>query len=215
MEAASTTQIPSDSAGRSLLARIAGLGRRTWIRCAFLALLGFAVHFPSLQGQFIWDDQYLAHDNPLIKSPLLVLENFRQYLFLDSFSSHYRPVQNISYILDYLIWNNDPYGFHLSNLLWHVASAILLFLLLEKLLGGLLENGGPGGRRSVFAGAAFCIAVLGVVAQVHSAAVDYISGRADSLAFFFSCGAWLLYLRAQAASRRLVRGTLFFLAGIG
>jgi Flp pilus assembly protein TadD len=216
MEAASTTQIPSDPAGKSFLARIAGLGGRTWTRCACLALFGFAVHFPSLQGQLIWDDQYLAHDNPLIKSPLLVLENFRHYLFLDSFSSHYRPVQNISYIVDYLIWNNDPYGFHLSNILWHVASAILLFLLLERLLAGLLENGGAAaGRRSMFSGAAFCVALLWVVHPVHSAAVDYISGRADSLAFFFSCGGWLLYLRAQAASRRLVRATLFFLAGIG
>jgi tetratricopeptide (TPR) repeat protein len=178
--------------------------------------VGIAVHFPSLQGQLIWDDQYLAHDNPLIKSPLLVLENFRHYLFIDSFSSHYRPVQNISYIVDYLIWNTDPYGFHLSNILWHVASGVLLFLLLERLLGGLLENSGAAlGRRTIFAGAAFCVALLWIVHPVHSAAVDYISGRADSLAFFFSCGAWLLYLRARTASRRPVRAGLFFLAGLG
>jgi tetratricopeptide (TPR) repeat protein len=206
----------SGVADKSVLRKVGVFLQRTWIRCVVLALLGFAAHFPALQGQLIWDDQYLAHDNPLIKSPLLVLENFRHYLFLDSFSSHYRPVQNISYIVDYLIWNTDPYGFHLSNILWHVGSAVLLFLLLEKLLAGLLENGGaPVGRRTIFAGAAFSVALLWVVHPVHSAAVDYISGRADSLAFFFSCGAWLLYLRARDASRRLVRATLFALAGIG
>jgi tetratricopeptide (TPR) repeat protein len=217
MDAALTSPSPASGvADKSVLRKMVALLRRTWVRCVLLALLGFAVHFPSLQGQLIWDDQYLAHDNPLIKSPLLVLETFRHYLFLDSFSSHYRPVQNISYIVDYLIWNNDPYGFHLSNILWHVASAILLFLLLEKLLAGLMENGGaPVGRRTTFAGAAFCVALLWVVHPVHSAAVDYISGRADSLAFVFSCGAWLLYLRARDASRRLVRATLFVLAGTG
>ncbi|MEY2500678.1 MAG: protein O-mannosyl-transferase [Verrucomicrobiota bacterium] len=200
---------------KSLFDRTGALIGRTWVRCVILALLGFAVHFPSLQGQLIWDDQYLAHDNPLIKSPLLVLENFRHYLFVGTYSTHYRPVQNVSYIVDYLIWNNDPYGFHLSNVLCHVASAVLLFLLLEKLLAGLVENGGATfGRRSIVAAAAFCVALLWVVHPVHSAAVDYISGRADSLAFFFSCGAWLLYLRARALSRRLVRVTLFFLAGI-
>ena len=40
------------------------------------------------------------------------------------------------------------------------------------------------------------VALLWVVHPVHSAAVDYISGRADSLAFAFSCGAWLAYLGA-------------------
>jgi protein O-mannosyl-transferase len=216
MEAALTATPASGTADTPALRRVGALFRRTWVRCALLALVGFAVHFPSLQGQLIWDDQYLAHDSPLIKSPLLVLENFRHYLFLDSFSSHYRPVQNISYIVDYLFWNTDPYGFHLSNILWHLGSGILLFLLLEKVLAGLLERGEAAvGRRPVFAGAAFFVALLWIVHPVHSAAVDYISGRADSLAFFFSCGAWLLYLRARIAVRRPVRVTLFVLAGIG
>jgi tetratricopeptide (TPR) repeat protein len=206
----------SASVDSSRLRRIGAFWRRTWVRCVVLALLGFAVHFPSLQGQLIWDDQYLAHDNPLIKSPLLVLENFRHYLFIDSFSSHYRPAQNISYIVDYLIWNTDPYGFHLSNILWHLASAVLLFLLLQRLLDGLLENRGVAqAGMTIVRGAAFGVAILWVVHPVHSAAVDYISGRADSLAFFFSCGAWLLYLRARGAERPLVRATLFVLAGIG
>src|SRR5205814_6269143 len=52
--------------------------------------LAFVVHAPALQGERIWDDTYLARDNPFIKSPLLILETFRHYLFLDSFSAHYR-----------------------------------------------------------------------------------------------------------------------------
>src|SRR6266404_2978560 len=141
MEAAPVSSTTSGVADKSLLRKTAALFQRTWVRCSILVLFGFAVHFPSLQGQLIWDDQYLARDNPFIKSPVLILESFRHYLFLDSFSAHYRPVQNISYIFDYLVWNADPYGFHLSNVLWHIASGILLYLLLDKLLGGLVENG--------------------------------------------------------------------------
>src|SRR2546421_493441 len=118
MEAALTSTPSSGAANRSLLHKTGALLQRTWVRCALLALFGFAVHFPSLQGQLIWDDQYLARDNPFIKSPVL------------------------------------------------------------------------------------------------SAAVDYISGRADSLAFFFACGSWLLYLRGRDAKRPAVRGLVFLLAAL-
>src|SRR3954468_3716921 len=134
MEAALTSSTDTSSVSdQTLLRKVAAFCSRTWVRCIFLALLGFAAHFPSLQGQLIWDDQYLAHENPFIKSPLLILESFRHHLFLDSYSAHYRPVQNISYIFDYAIWNTDPYGFHLSNILWHIGAGVLLYLLLTRL----------------------------------------------------------------------------------
>lgn len=206
-----TTPVTADA---SQLHKLAGWLSRTWIRCAILALLGFVVHFPALQGQLVWDDQYLARDNPFIKSPVLIFESFRHYLFLDSFSAHYRPVQNISYILDYVIWNTDPYGFHLSNVLWHVGSGILLFLLLQKLLGGFVADKPLVFGRSVISLTAFFAALAWMVHPVHSAAVDYISGRADSLAFFFACGSWLLYLRGRTTTHRLGRTLIFLCAAI-
>jgi tetratricopeptide (TPR) repeat protein len=167
-----------------------------WFRCLLLFVFGVAVRFPALQGQLVWDDTWLVRDNPFIKSPLLIPESFRHFLTLDTSSSHYRPVQNISYFFDYLVWNADPYGYHLSNLLWHVGSGILLYFLLLRLLEPFRERFEEDGRR-LFSAATFFVPLLWIVHPVHSAAVDYISGRADSLAFFFACGAWLLYLRAR------------------
>ena len=214
MEATRTCSIEPGPADPSRPRKAVAFFQRTWVGCSILAILGFAVHFPSLQGELIWDDQYLAHDNPFIKSPLLILESFRHYLFLDSFSAHYRPVQNISYIFDYLIWNTDPYGFHLSNILWHVGSGVLLYLLLQKLLRRIVRDADSGMRASILPVAAFLGALLWMVHPVHSAAVDYISGRADSLAFFFACGSWLLYFRGREAARPGVRHLFFFLAAL-
>jgi tetratricopeptide (TPR) repeat protein len=167
----------------------------------------------------VWDDDYLIRTNPFIKSPLLLLEVFRHYLFPESYSAHYRPVQNISYMADYLLWNGNLYGYHLSSILVHVGSAILLYLLLTKLFKPLLENfreGAPapnGTRRAgAISGLAFVIALLWVVHPVHSAAVDYISGRADSLAFFFSCSGWLLFLKAREQGNRFSRCLILSLA---
>ena len=51
-----------------------------------------------------------------------------------------------------------------------------------------------------------------MVHPVHSAAIDYISGRADSLAFLFAAAAWLSVLRARTANSSWSKFTLYVLA---
>jgi protein O-mannosyl-transferase len=188
-----------------------------WFRCLILALLGFIVRFPALQGEPIWDDDYLVRTNPFIKSPLLILETFRHYLFQDTFTAAYRPVQNLSYLVDYLLWNNNFYGYHLTSVLCHIASGVLLYLLLQRLLLSLQAQpatAGVGPNNSSTTLAAFFIALLWIVHPVHSAAVDYISGRADSLAFLFACIAWLLFLKARSLIRVPARSLTFAIAWV-
>jgi Flp pilus assembly protein TadD len=202
--------------GRGLRARLSAFCGKQWLRYFFLGAIGFVVRLPAIQGQLIWDDVCLTRDNPFIKSPLLALEAFRHYLFLDSFSGHYRPVQNLSYMIDYFFWNADAAGFHLSNIFLHVTAGLLLYRLLTLLFrngaslcsndGSLSPNGG--------AICAFLISGIWMVHPVHSAAIDYISGRADSLAFLFSAGAWLLVLHARIAKTRSVKGILYPLAAL-
>jgi len=183
--------------------------RPHWVRCLFLVLLGFAVRFPALSGDLIWDDASLVRDNPLIKSPLLFGETFRHYLALDGSSPHYRPIQNISYFFDYLIWNADPFGYHLSNLFWHIGSGVLLYFLLLRLLQPFRDRFAG----QLISGAAFLVALFWIVHPVHSAAVDYISGRADSLGFFFACAGWLVYAKARSVPSRPGRSLLHAAAG--
>ena len=196
----------------SWLSRFLERTRPNWIRCLTLALFGIVVRLPALSGDLIWDDASLIRDNPFSKSPLLIPEAFRHYLALDGSSPHYRPIQNISYFLDYVIWNNDPFGYHLSNLIWHVGSGLLLYFLLLRLFEPFRDR--FAGRPNVISGAAFFVALFWVVHPVHSAAVDYISGRADSLAFFFASAAWLVYLRARPVGPILPRFALYLAAAI-
>jgi tetratricopeptide (TPR) repeat protein len=199
----------------------AGYFRKTWLHLILLAAAGFAAHAPSLQGELVWDDDFLVRTNAFIKSPLLILEAFRHYLFLDAYATHYRPVQNLSYMVDYALWNTDLYGFHLSSILFHVGSAVLLYLLLCKLLPPLLMASDqnnviskPSRPPTIVSLVSFLVALLWVVHPVHSAAVDYVSGRADSLAFFFACAAWLLFLSGREVRQRSMRYGIFVLAGI-
>jgi protein O-mannosyl-transferase len=197
-----------------LAAKIDIFFRRSWLRCAVLATIGFIVRMPALQGQMVWDDTYLIRDNPFIKSPLFVFEAFRHYLFLDSFSPHYRPVQNLSFIVDYFFWNTNTYGFHLTNVLLHVASGVLLYLLLEKLFASFQPGNGDSKNGAAWSLTSFFVAFLWVVHPVHSAAIDYISGRADSLAFGLACAGWLLFMRARAARGRVGQVALYAVAAL-
>jgi tetratricopeptide (TPR) repeat protein len=190
----STTTCPA------ALEAVRRLLNKDWFRCVLLAAIAILIHFPALQGQLIWDDAYLAHDNPFIKSPVLIPESFRHYLFLDSLSAHYRPVQNISYIIDYFFWNTDEFGFHLTNVLLHTGSAVLLYFVLCRLIASFFRSG-PKSNSKWVSSSAFLIALLWAVHPVHSAAVDYISGRADSLAFLFAAAGWLLFWKAQDLTR--------------
>jgi protein O-mannosyl-transferase len=194
--------------------RFAASWRSDWVRVFFLIFIGVLARTPALSGVLIWDDRYLAQDNPFIKSPIFVWEVFRHHLFLDSFSAHYRPVQNLSFIADYLLWNGNTYGLHLTNVALHVGSGVLLYLLLKRLFPMAVERTiGPVESRSqtIFV-LAFFVALLWTVHPVHSAAVDYISGRADSLAFLFAGGGWLLFLRGRIVRQRTTRWLFFALA---
>src|SRR4051812_32046687 len=174
-------------------------------------LAGLLVYAPELNGSLIWDDYYLIRENPFFRSPVFGLEVFRHYLFFDSFSTYYRPVQNWSYMLDYWIWRGNPYGYHCTNILIHSLSGFLLFLLLRQLLPRLGAKIGDGVSTRCDL-AALLVALVWVVHPVHNAAVAYISGRADSLAALFALIAWLVVLRAMesgvAARKRAVLGLL-------
>ena len=195
--------------------------RADWLRGTALLIVGLLVRARGLNGQRIWDDHYLTWQNPFIKSPLLILESFRHYLFQESFSTHYRPIQTISYLFDYCFWNTDPYGYHLTNVLLHAASGVLLYFLLRKLFASLwlretpvaIRDRAPKRIRGISL-IAFFIALLWSVHPVHSAAVDYISGRADSLAFFFAAAGWLLVFRGRARKGTAGRWFCFGLAAV-
>lgn len=181
-------------------------GRPAAALLLFLAL-GWVCYHPSLGGSFVWDDAFLVQNSPAIRSPALIGEVFRHYLNFDSAAIFYRPVQNLSFMGDYLLWELEPYGYRLTNLFLHIANASLLFFLLRRLLPRLLPPSvsveQAADRPAPADVLALCVALFWLVHPVHSAAVAYISGRADSLAMGFALLAWLAWERgSEAVARR-------------
>jgi tetratricopeptide (TPR) repeat protein len=173
-----------------------------------LAVLVFAVYAPALQNGFVWDDTALILRDPLIRSWRLIPEGFQHFLFTDATASDfYRPIQRLTYTLDYGAFAFRPAGYHLTSILCHLAAALALFLL----AGELLDLFGIEERKRHWI--TVCASLAWAIHPVHTAAVVYISGRADSLAAAF--GFLGLYSAIQSfRSDGAKRWILLFTAGV-
>jgi tetratricopeptide (TPR) repeat protein len=174
-----------------------------------LFVFAFSVYLPcTFNSEKIWDDHYLVESNPLFRSPKFVLEVFRHPLYLDKNVGYYRPVQNLSYMLDYCVFGDSTFVYHLSNIAMHALAAFLIFLLLKGLLPRL------GAPKETSTGMAALISLIWCIHPIHNAAVAYISGRANTLAAIFAVGAWLLCERGLANGHLCQRILCFLGAGL-
>ena len=139
---------------------------------AVIVISGGFAYLNSLLNPFIWDDAFLIAANLHIRSlgfiPRLFLENVYHQ---DMVGRYYRPVLMTSFALDYHQWGLDPFGYHITNILIHLANALLVFGIIRLVF-----------RRKLLA---FLTAMLFVLHPVQVESVTYISGRADLLAAFF------------------------------
>src|SRR3990172_8186065 len=102
-----------------------------------LFMLGVGIYANSLSNGFHYDDIHHIVRNPHIRS----LNNIPSF-FADpeTFSSqseshqHYRPFLMLTYAVNYYFGALNPIGYHLVNLMFHVGSAFLLFLIVKLML---------------------------------------------------------------------------------
>jgi protein O-mannosyl-transferase len=174
----------------------------------FLALVVLAVYAPAVRNDFVWDDTALILRDPLIRSWQLIPEAFQHFLFTDATpSDFYRPIQRLTYLADYAAFVFKPAGYHFTSILCHIGATLALLLLARELLRGW--NIEERKRRWL----AFLATLVWAIHPVHTAAVAYISGRADPLAAMF--GFLGLYCGIRAAPRIRASRWLLLIATTG
>ena len=182
----------------------AGLNDRWMVPgvCLFLAAITFAVFGQTLRHEFVnYDDGQYVYENPVVQKGL-TWEGFRWALTCGGIG-HWHPLTWISHMLDCQFYGLSPGGHHLTNILLHTASVILLFLVLRQMTGRLW--------RSAFVAAVFAIHPL----RVES--VAWVAERKDVLsAFFFmlTLGAYVRYVRRPPSMIRYGAVVLFFALGL-
>ena len=166
----------------------------------FLILVtAILIYSPSFKNPFIWDDLHLIVNNSDIKSFGNLPSVFKTHLFKTTgYSNFYRPMQIVSFMFDYALWKLNPFGYHLTNLFFHLLNVMLVYFLVKR----IFKNSDIG----------IIASLIFAVHPINTEAVTYISGRADPISGFFFLSAFLFYMRFRADNKGilLALSVLFF-----
>ncbi|MCM8769075.1 MAG: tetratricopeptide repeat protein, partial [Candidatus Omnitrophica bacterium] len=166
---------------------------RLWVVGIFVVVVaGCLVYSNSLKNKFCYDDLATIQTNVFIRSFKHFAGLFRQDYFIFSAENSYRPVVTLTYLLDYAVYQERPWGYHLTNVILHAACAGLVAFVLGTIISrelGLVTG------------------LLFAVFPVNTEAVNAVSFREDILVVFFGLLSFLSY--RQWRKRR----TSFWLAG--
>jgi protein O-mannosyl-transferase len=118
-----------------------------------LAMATFALYLPSLQNGFInYDDPAYVTKNLHVQQGI-TLESI-SWAFRATVEANWHPLTWISHMVDFQLFQLNPGGHHLTNLLLHILNVVLLFLLLRNATGHIW--------RSAFVAALFALHPLNV-----------------------------------------------------
>lgn len=174
-------------------------------RPGLLLLLGLvvAVYISGLGGDFVIDDRTYFIDNDLL--PALRPWSFSDiFLRASNYWAELLPVRDFFYVLQYQLFADSPFGYHLVSLLLYLLVIVAAWQLVSEL--HKLDNAGvPCYFRLFFALAFFALHPL------HVESVAYISGQKDLLCALFSFSSIIIALRLLNTHRFASKGRHFTL----
>ena len=172
------------------------------VRTAALALATatLVAYTPVLGATFVnYDDFDYVTKNPVVPGGLTI-PGIR-WAFTTGHMANWHPVAWISHMLDVTAFGLNPTGHHLTSLVLHVASTLLLARL-------LLEATGAPWR-------SLAVAALFALHPLHVESVAWIAERKDvlcTLFWFLTVIAWVRWTRSRSAKTYGIVVVLFALA---
>lgn len=162
------------------------LFKNRWIVCALIFLISFLTYAPSLGNEFVWDDvitiekKYYKFKTSKVASHIIPKEKKKRK------ASYYRPVIFASIVIDYKLWKDKPFGYHLTNNFLFSLSSVVFFLLVLL----ILKEFHIGSKEYIAAIAA----LVYIVHPMHVESVSWISGRSDVICTLFFLSAFVFHI---------------------
>lgn len=145
-----------------------------------LCVLILIVYLPVRNYQFVnYDDDVYVSKNINIQSG--INPKSISYALTDIGTSNWHPITLLSHMIDWRIYGNYAGGHHLTSVIIHTLSAILLFIFLNAATGALWRSA--------------LVAALFALHPINVDSVAWIAERKNVLCTFFWLTAMLFYLR--------------------
>jgi len=157
---------------------------KSFVPYLLLSLITFVVYFQVLSfGLIEFDDLQIIEraKNHSEENIFKTAYCYDSYFKADVNSNYYRPVQNLTILIDSSISNDGYTSYHFSNLLFHLFAVLALFNLMKKLK--------TSGLAALFASLIFAVHPL------FSFNVAWIPARGDMLSTFFSLLSLIFFIR--------------------
>ncbi len=138
--------------------------------CLLLAAATLSVCWPVVHCDFLnYDDPEYFTANPHVLTGLTPANV--AWAFTTGHAGNWHPLTWLSLMLDVELFGTGPAGPHFTNLLFHAANTVLLFLLLRRLTGASWRSA--------------LVAALFALHPLHVESVAWVAERKDVLSGFF------------------------------
>jgi Flp pilus assembly protein TadD len=179
---------------------------RAWVLVALAAVLPFAQTLPNPP---VLDDGWAVVENPLVQGGLRntarILVAPYNYGASGTLGGLFRPVTTLTFAANYAVHARSPLGYHLVNLLLHVAASLLVLSLARRLAEASMPDRAPW--------VALVAGLLFAVHPAHVEAVAPIVGRKELLSTTLVLAGLLVAFSGRGAARSL--GRLAASVGLG
>jgi tetratricopeptide (TPR) repeat protein len=169
-----------------------------------IVLAVLVVYAQALGGALIWDDQFLIPGVPLVERGG-TLDDYLKAPFWTgvnpegALKTYYRPLVTLSLAFDHAVHGDNAAGYHLTNVVLHLACALLVYFLLRK--------------GKVRPAVASLVTIWWALLPRLAEAAAWVSGRTDMLGALFALAALLAW--GPGTGRRLLATGLLGLGLLG
>ncbi|MBJ6800461.1 tetratricopeptide repeat protein [Geomonas propionica] len=187
------------------------LWRDPLVHVLLVLVVGLAAYSNIIWAPFVFDDVPFLAGNPLIKDFGFFADPQRVFeLPINPDLKHnfvLRPVAYFTFALNHALHGLDVGGYHVVNLLLHLADALLVYLLLWLTLRTpVLRSDGDGDQPAQrYYYLPFVSSLLFVCHPLQTQAVTYVIQRFVPLVALFYIGALVLYAAGRLAAGKGAR----------
>ena len=157
--------------------------------------LTFAVYIPTLRYQFVHDDRGQIVENPAVHSWHAIPTYFTSHVWAavmpEELGNYYRPLFLLWLRINDAVFGNEAWGWHLTTILSHVLTTLLVYLLAWRL--------GIGNDVALLA------ALIFGLHPAHIEAVAWISGVTEPLLGIFLIASFLSYVQSRVEGARALK----------